>query len=220
MSHLFSNYWEFQETRKKFGTISRPVLRWFPSEEFNDVEKLYFDYLKDCETILDIGAGDERLKKKFLAHGFKGQYLTCDPADNMKHDFKSLEEVSRSGRKFDAIVLLELIEHLPLDVFHQYIPEAVQLLNHSGRFILSTPNAQAINATWAGDYTHIKTYPLGDLWAIFTLLGFDCRPYRVQVTDAKITVVQRFRLFLAKMITHILGVDYATGVILMGRRKL
>lgn len=219
MDSLYSNYWEFLEKRNAFGQIPRPVIRSYPSKELSPLDHLYFDYLGDRKLILDIGAGDAKLRDKFLANGFQGRYLTCDPAKNRKHDFASVEEALASGLKFDAILVLEVIEHLSLGEFNKFVKQVLELLQPNGKIVISTPNAQAINSTWAGDYTHIKTYPLPDLWAIFTLLGFDCKPYRVSITSETLTLRDRIRAFLAKVITNILGVDYAVGVVILGCRR-
>ncbi len=219
-SGLFTNYWEFVKKRNEFRTLKRPVLKWYPSSDLNSFQKEIYQFTQNCSSILDFGAGDLSLKNKFLSAGFQGQYQTCDVSQDFQYDYSSLEEVVQKGKKFDALFILEVIEHLSLAEFERFLPLALSLLNSKGKLVLSTPNAQAINAVWSGDLTHVKSYPLGDLWAIFSLKGFDCKPYRVVWSQGKqMGVRERLKFEAARVITHLLGVDYAVGIALFCEKK-
>ena len=218
MGKIFSNYWEFIAKRKEFGGVKRPVLYWYPpipGEKMNEVERVYFDFIKDVPCLLDFGAGDLSLKKRFEAAGFKGKWLTCDLSKEFNYDFTTIDEVIASGTKVDAVLVLEVIEHMTLPEFEDFVPKLKKILNPNGKIILSTPNATAVNAVWSGDYTHVKTYPLQDLWAIFSLIGFDCIPYRVVWTVARPTLWNWIELQINRVLTHFLGLDYANGVALL-----
>src|SRR5664280_1871098 len=76
------------------------------------VEQAIFNHTKEANRLLDFGAGDNRVKRKFLAASFKGSYETLDVSDTEKHTYSSLSEVTG---KFDAIFCLEVIEHMSLN---------------------------------------------------------------------------------------------------------
>ncbi|MBI3534227.1 MAG: methyltransferase domain-containing protein [Deltaproteobacteria bacterium] len=223
MESLFDNYWEFLKKRTEFSSCTRPVLRWHFSEQLNELEMRYFNFLKNSKLVLDYGAGDQSLKRKFLKNNFIGQYKTCDISKNYQYDFQSLDAVIASGLKFDAVLLLEVIEHMSLQEFAVFLPKLLSILNPKGKLIISTPNAHSINAVWATDFTHVKSYPLPDLWAMLSLRGFKCQPFRVILTNSSNGVIAKIiamiRLFIAKILTNLLGVDYATGVAMLCERQ-
>jgi SAM-dependent methyltransferase len=215
-SKLFTNYWEFIRKRNEFGSIKRPVLRWYPSSDLNQFQYKVFDFVKDSESLLDFGAGDLTLKNKFTKAGYKGQYFTCDVSTDFKYDFSSLEEIISKKKKFDAVLVLEVIEHLSLSEFEKFLPALISLLKPGGKLVISTPNPHSINSVWSTDLTHVKSYPHPDLWALFTLKGFECRPYRVIWTRKKwMGPVEKLKFEVSRVLTHFLGVDYAVGIALM-----
>ncbi|MCM2278854.1 MAG: methyltransferase domain-containing protein [Oligoflexia bacterium] len=219
MEKLFDNYWQFLAKREEFGAVPRPVLRWFRSEGLNPVEQAYFDFLQGSELILDYGAGDMALKRKFGKAGFAGRIETCDLSKDFKYDYGSLAEIEATGRKFDAILVLEVIEHMRLEEFSEFLPRILKLLKPRGKFILSTPNAHSLTGVWSADFTHIKSYPLPDLWAMLSLRGFDCQAYRVIMTPPRLGPRGWLRLQFNRALTNLLGADYATGVTLLCQKR-
>ncbi len=219
MEKLFQNYWKFLQKRDEFGSVPRPVVRWFPGGRLNPIQKKYFDFVADSPTLLDFGAGDLSLKKKFLEAGFRGQYFTCDLADDYQYDFATLDAVVASGKKFDAIMALEVIEHIPLNEFRSFLPKLLGCLAPGGRLVVSTPNAHAITQLWAMDWTHVHSYPLPDLWAMLTLQGFECQAYRVLWTGERMSPGFWLGLQIKKVLTRLLGVDYAPGVALLCKKS-
>ncbi|MBI4403378.1 MAG: class I SAM-dependent methyltransferase [Deltaproteobacteria bacterium] len=208
------------KTRADFGKIPRPVVRWYPSEQFCDIEAIYYSFVKSASQLLDFGAGDLSLKKKFLDAGFQGNYFTCDVSRNYRYDFQSIDEVVNSGRIFDAVIVLEVIEHMTLDAFERFFPKLLSVIAPGGRLILSTSNAMHINGTWAGDITHVKTYPQADLWALLTLKGFNCVPYRIVWLPKHLNPLKYAKYQINRILTHLLGVDYAVGICLLCTKNL
>lgn len=215
----FDDYWAHKRIRATAPPPRKPVLRWWDStgsDRMNDVERMFLTKFGSCRRILDFGAGDNRIKTKFLQQGYRGEFRTFDVSLEFPHDYRSVEEI---GGRFDCIFLLEVIEHLPLPAFYETIDLLVPLLAAEGTLVVSTPNPACIYPMWAGDMTHIQQYPLSDLLAIFMRRGFACESYRVVMTKERVPLTGRFRLFLKKVVTtRILGVDYAEGIIVIARR--
>lgn len=213
---VFDAYWKHRAAKEAAAKLPRPVLRSFEAFAFDETETLYWRNCHSCGRILDIGAGDNRVRRKFLEHGYAGKYETYDVSREFEHDYYSLDDVSGS---YDAILLLEVVEHMPLEQFSALMKRVEEHLSEGGVIVVSTPNPACINSMWAGDMTHVQQYPLNDLLAFFISRGFSCEGYRVLYTSARLGLGERLRLFLKKIIvTKIIGADYADGLIVVARK--
>lgn len=218
MKKIFDNYWKHIETKKMTGNMRRPVLRWFPSEAFNEVENILFRRFKECKRILDIGAGDNTLKKKFIKYGYQGKYETFDVSKEFKQDYYLLEDIKGY---YDGIIVLEVIEHLDLEHFFELFGKIDDMILGGAILAISTPNPACISSMWAMDFTHIQQYPLHDLLAVLINEGYECEAYRVLLgSKERVSLYDRFRYLLKKIITtKILGVDYAEGLLVIAKKK-
>lgn len=213
----FDSYWTLRAARESAASLPRPVLRSFEAPGLDETEALFWGICRTGSSILDIGAGDNRIKRKFFDQGYAGTYKTCDLSTEFHHDFHSIEEITGA---YDRILLLEVIEHLSLEQFYGAVKRVEGLLTKNGTIIVSTPNPACINPMWAGDMTHVQQYPLNDLLAFFMLRGFTCEGYRVVYTRERLSLPEQFRLLLKKvLVTKIIGVDYADGLIVIARRS-
>lgn len=217
-NRVFEGYWRHKEFKERAARLPRPVLACFQTEGLDEIERLYWSKCQLCPRILDIGAGDNRLKRKFPAQGYQGCYDTFDISNEFEHDYYSLDGVRGP---YDAILLLEVIEHMNLSDFYALMERVEGLLTPEGLLIISTPNPACIYPMWAGDMTHVQQYPLNDLLAFFLMRGYECEAYRVVYQGKeRLSLVERFRGFLKKAITtQVLGVDYADGLIVVARRQ-
>ncbi len=214
---IFRGYWAHRATKQQAATLPRPVLRSFETNGLDETEELLLRTCASSRSTLEIGAGDKRVKRKFLEHGYSGSYTTFDVSREFEHDYYSLADISGT---YDSILLLEVIEHMPLDGFYALMERVANLLARDGVVVVSTPNPACINSMWAGDMTHVQQYPLNDLLAFFLLRGFACEAYRVVYTKARLSLLERLRFFLKKVVvTKIIGADYADGSIVIARRS-
>src|ERR1051325_9683190 len=215
---VFGRYWAHKAAKEKAARLPRPVLRSFETDGLDETEELFWRTCELSGSILDIGAGDNRVKRKFLERGYSGSYLTYDLSREFDHDFYALRDINGS---FDAILLLEVIEHMTLEEFYALMERLDGLLAKRGIFIVSTPNPACISSMWAGDMTHVQQYPLNDLLAFFMVRGFSCEAYRVLYSRKRVTLADQFRQFLRKvLVTQVLGADYADGIIVIARRAV
>jgi hypothetical protein len=199
---IFGSYWAHRAAKQKAAALPRPVLRCFETNGLDETEALLLRTCGSSSSILEIGAGDKRVKRKFLEHGYSGSYATFDVSREFEHDYYSLADISGT---YDSILLLEVVANL---------------LARDGVVVVSTPNPACINSMWAGDMTHVQQYPLDDLLAFFLLRGFACEAYRVVYTKAQLSLLERLRFFLKKVIVaKVIGADYADGSIVIARRS-
>jgi len=216
MSH--NTYWKQWQAREEYGKIRKSIKRlgtYVSSTELVDTEKVILSSISPQKTVLDVGAGSCMLKDKLIKAGFKGVYKTMDINREFSHDFYSLEEISG---KYDAILILEVIEHIRFDEFNAMINELETHLSDKGSFIISTPNAYHINQVWRADMTHIQAYPLHDLYTYFTVRGYNCEPFWVDFLWQKNTIYTILRRLIYRIWCKCLMVESAEGVLLVAKK--
>jgi len=211
----YSSYWRRLELRKQAGVARARKLRWYPDAGLNGVEREIFRAIRHARRVLDFGAGDLTLKRKFRAAGFSGEYLTLDISPEHRHDFRDLSEVDSV---VDAILCLEVIEHMDLAAFQPLMRRFSALLAPGGQVVLSTPNPACIISMWAKDAGHIQQYPLHDLVTHFVADGFSVSAYRVIYGPPVRSLHRAARYFAQRVLCNILAVDYAEGLMVIARK--
>src|SRR5437868_2317768 len=104
----YRNYWQ----RKQLLSTSCPhfsVVHWWESKSLCEVDRIILEAVRDKLNLLDVGAGDLRVKNKLLRAGYQGNYETQDPGYEYEYDYKDLSDVQKS---YDAILCLDVLEHL------------------------------------------------------------------------------------------------------------
>lgn len=216
-SSFFDGYWRRFQFREQAHNYRAKCLRWYWCKGLNPVERLLFDKLRNTHRILDFGAGDLRLKKKFVEGGYRGRYETLEADHDIASDYRDIGEVS--GR-FGAILCLEVIEHLPLESFQDLMGKFAEILEPGGILVVSTPNPLCIVPMWFRDASHIQQYPLHDLIAYFLSTGFTVEPYRVRLTTRQPGPWRRFRLIVQRAMCYFLAVDYADGLLILATKSI
>ncbi len=147
-------------------------------------------------SILEIGAGS----RKFLEN-FDGIYRTMDTDPTTEQDFYSFESITG---KYDGVVMREVAEHIPREVFYQYLGKIFDCLNPGGVLVLSTPNP--VSAQFWTDYTHISPWPIWDMCCILSTFGFtNISAHRIIWPSRWLWLKQIYREIHARLITC----DYA-----------
>ena len=68
----FEQYWSLRSAKEQVSQLPRPVLRSFTTAHLDDTEALFFNVASGVSRLLDVGAGDNRIKQKFIQHGYMG----------------------------------------------------------------------------------------------------------------------------------------------------
>jgi SAM-dependent methyltransferase len=213
----YRDYWaRYQERNKLNVALRAPCVSSSQDDELNEIQRIIFERTKNVSRILDFGAGDNRVKRKFLQAGFGGSYETLDFADSSDHNYSSLSEVKG---KFDAILCLEVIEHMPLNDYVDLMDQFGTLLNPGGFIVIGTPNALCVVPMWSLDTGHIQQYPMADLAADLVVRGFDVEAFRVWHGPWPRGIRKRLRLFLMRVLCYLLTVDYAHGIVVIGKKR-
>jgi len=117
-------------------------------------------YLDKKSEILDLGAGEGEFSRRLVEKDFKA--MPVDGFDiyyrnpqipliiaNLDGAFAST--VSPSGKQFDAIVAIEIIEHLENP--YLFLRECAQLLKPNGLLFVTSPNVESITSRVIFIYT-------------------------------------------------------------------
>ncbi len=182
-----------------------------------EIEQVYFEAIRGAPALLDVGAGDLRIMRKFQRAGFRGEYHTQDVGTEGTYTYRDLDEVQR---RYGAILCLDVIEHLPLREGLAMVLKMISLLEPGGALVIQTPNAAYIPEARSWDMTHLHTYNAGDLWAYLKCEGLDAEIYRVALRDRNPGPVVSARLAITDYVKRrILGCDYANNVAAIARKR-
>jgi SAM-dependent methyltransferase len=212
----YRNYWARHQARDvMYQTLRAPCLSCENSERLNEMERAIFDRTRNATRLLDFGAGDKRLKGKFQAAGFKGLYETLDMSAEDEHEYSL---ISQATGPFDAILCLEVIEHMSLNDYVDLMDEFGKLIAPGGVLVIGTPNPLCVVPMWAGDPGHVQQYPLADLGADFVVRGYEVNAFRVRY-GAWPRGLPWLRFMAMRALCYLLSVDYAQGLVVIGKKK-
>jgi len=213
----YRNYWARHQARDViYKTLRARCLSCEDRPQLNEMEQAIFDHTEQAGRLLDYGAGDKKLKRKFLSAGFKGRYETLDMSAEDEHEYSSISKVTG---QFDAILCLEVIEHMSLNDYVDLMDEFGKLLSPGGTLIIGTPNPLCVVPMWAGDPGHVQQYPLADLAADFVVRGYSVEAFRVRY-GAWPRGIPWLRFFAMRVLCYLLSVDYAHGIVMIGKKKM
>lgn len=216
MDFIYFKYWE----RKNILASKKPhfsTLKWWHSEDLCEVEQVILSKVESCNAILDVGAGDLRVKRKIQNAGFNGEYHTQDIGEEFVYTYKDLDQIDRT---YSVILCLDVIEHLPVFQGLELIHTLSNLLVTNGVLIIQTPNARCIRNPLISDMTHLHCYNLSDLWAYLTCMNFDVEGFRVCFEPDKLKFPDNIISLISKYsITRFLGLDYSDNIIVFATKN-
>jgi 2-polyprenyl-3-methyl-5-hydroxy-6-metoxy-1,4-benzoquinol methylase len=95
-----------------------------------------------------------------------------------------LATMAGAGAQFDALVMGELIEHVPYPALEAFISSAARVLSQGGRILLTTPNPHYLFLRWRGGSVlggaHVSVHCPATLTEVLNHRGF--RVVRVEGT--------------------------------------
>ncbi len=104
---------------------------------------------KKFNTLADIGTGDGRLVRELskafpekIIEGidYSDQAISLAKALNTQLSFKQADITKLKDDKFDLITLIEVFEHIPMELCHDFVFGLKNLLTDDGRILLTVPH--------------------------------------------------------------------------------
>jgi SAM-dependent methyltransferase len=215
LSNIADVYWRLVEVRAQFP--GAPLIRISPdwrekATPSGPAARLFVEHLAGAETVLDVGAGDRYWADVLRRLGIDAEYRSADLETRHDHDYGDFLGVED---RVDAVLMLELIEHLPLEVGLRFIEHAVELLNPGGVLVVGTPNAHHPHWVWSSCMTHVRPWPAQDLWATCRVAGLtDVAIYRQMLVTRRRQTILPLQLAMSKL----LGIDAAQGLMLFAHK--
>jgi len=189
----YPQIWDVPLWRKRFGLVS--------------------SHMKKAAKILDVGADKREWESRFKAHDPDCSYSSMDINRSQNHDFYDLEAITG---EYDLILLLEVIEHIPLEKGEHMLRTLYQRLAPGGVIVLTTPNIWR-PSQYLRDATHVQPYAYDELGGLLTYCQFDLigiwRLWNSHVLD-------RFtRLTVGKYLHRYVGVDFAKTLMAVAKKN-
>lgn len=145
-------------------------------------------------SVLDFGCGPGYIFDHMKARGVKWQYTGVDSSpesistlleNNEGHEifegcYASTKDII--DKKFDLIIMIEVIEHLTDDVIESIFEELKPLLKSDGRIVLTTPNNEDLMkstrycpncSTTFHEWQHIRSWNEQSLSNFMNKMGFE-----------------------------------------------
>jgi len=214
-SAVQEHYWEILGHRAAFVRppveLSRAVWREDPRP--GDVwARLVGGAVSGARTVLDVGAGSGEWRAILPRIGVDAAYASCDVETRHHHDHSDFLALDTC---FDAVLMLDLLEHLDAETGLRFLAQAARLTAPTGALVLSTPNPGHPTSYQASDFTHVRPWPAADLYGACRVCGFaDVRVHRIQHV---VSPVRRALVPVQQALARVLGVDPADHLIVVAR---
>ncbi len=146
------------------------------------IETTYEFLPKRVRRVLDIGAGYgyvEKLLSKNTNIEIFGNDISPNAIKNLKKRFKgkfkleSLYEMKYKSEFFDAIFLLEVLEHVPPSKTFGLLADIKRMLKKSGYLILSVPMNEGLEEMIDNPNGHVRMYTHDLIKAELEIAGYD-----------------------------------------------
>ena len=169
-------------------------------------------YLKDGESVLEVGAFNRDLGEKMKRYFPRTLYRSMDIDPAYPHDYSSFEEI---GEKFDMVLLFEVIEHLGLEEGRAMVKKVHHVLKPGGRVVLTTPNVFTPGRYWT-DATHLTPYHYEELGGLLLGEEFElveiCRLFNASFLEYVVKV------YLFSALFSFLGIDYTKSILVVAQK--
>jgi len=169
-------------------------------------------YLKDGESVLEIGAHDRKLGDRIKKHFPHVLYKSLDIDPSYSHDYTSIDEVKE---EFNMVLFFELIEHLDRGAGREMVARIFEILKPGGRVILTTPNIYTPGQYWK-DVSHLTPYHYEELGGLFLSQQFESIDLFRYFNAPFLQYVMKVYLF--SPVFRFLGIDFTKSILLMAKK--
>lgn len=144
----------------------------------------YLDIPRESK-ILDVGCGFGYSLFALKELGFtniQGFEVSTEQAQqcvkngfNVATEQDSIQWLNSRENEFDVILLLDVLEHVPVDLQIDFLRAIYKALKKSGKLVISVPNSSSIlSSRWKyNDYTHYSSFTEHSLYFVLKNAGFN-----------------------------------------------
>ncbi len=211
---VYLNYWKRKQLSRQ-PPIFDVRRHWWDTDDLSDAEEVIFSAIKNARHVLDVGAGDMRFMRLIRQRGFTGAYDTQDIGAEYPYTYSDLSEVDRT---YDAVICLDVLEHLDLQSGIAFLHRLLSLVNARGSLAIQTPNANYHRHPLSWDMTHIHVYNPVDLWTYLTALGTETVVYRVMFGHPPFGIKRRLHERLRAWLASELHLDHCANLVAIVRK--
>ena len=169
-------------------------------------------YLRDGESVLEIGAHDRTLGDRIKRHLPHVLYRSLDIDPSYRHDYTSIDEVRE---EFNMVLLFELIEHLDRESGREMVARIFEILKPGGWVILTTPNTYTPGQYWK-DVSHLTPYHYEELGGLFLSQQFELVDLFRYFNAPFLQYVMKVYLF--SPVFRFLGIDFTKSILVVARK--
>jgi SAM-dependent methyltransferase len=191
-----------REAAARFGPIfSLPIIK--------RVRDVLLDCVRDHARVLEVGAGDRRMRRLLAERRAGIEYRSLDIDAQGEHDYRSFAEVD--GR-FDCVFAFEVVEHVAFDELPAWLRSLSDALAPGGKLLLSTPNTYYPPA-YLRDASHRTPLCYDELAGLVRAAGFEVsRIVRVYHDPVHRALLRRYAF---GWLFRLIGIDFARQIVLV-----
>lgn len=176
------------------------------------VRDVLVSIVRDRFEVLEVGAGDRRMKELLSQKRSGVDYRSMDIDPRGEHDYHTLDDIDRA---FDCIFSFEVAEHIAFDDLATWFAKLTTLLKPSGYLALSTPNTFYPPA-YLRDASHRTPLCYDELGGMLEASGL--RVTRI-VRIYNDPVWRRFvRRWLFGWLFRLIGIDFARQIVVVAQK--
>lgn len=185
--------------------------------------KIVSSFIPDsAKKVLDIGAGagfiEELIFKRENIEIYAND-ISSNAIRNLEQRFKgnftvkSIYKMNYSGNFFDAILSLEVLEHIPPHKIMSVLSNIRKILKKKGILILSIPTNEGLEYMKNNPNGHVRCYTIPLIKAELEMMGFEI---------FKVRTLMAFKnyYFIKKVLTKILINRWKPNVIVIKAKKI
>jgi hypothetical protein len=177
------------------------------------VRDVLLDVVRDENEVLEVGAGDCRMRDVVAKKRRSVSYRSMDIDPRSDHDYHRLEDVDRT---FDCVFGFEVVEHLAHDELSDWLTRLKDLLKPLGHLVLSTPNTFYPPA-YLRDASHRTPLCYDELGGMLEASGLRVtRIVRIYNDPVWRMVARRF---LFGWLFPLIGIDFARQIVVVAQKQ-
>jgi hypothetical protein len=199
-------YFFRREVAARFGRVfDLPLAR--------RVREVLIDVVRDEDEVLEVGAGDRRMRDLLAKKRPRATYRSLDIDPRGEHDYRTLHEIDRA---FDCIFAFEVAEHIEAEALSGWVVQLKDLLKPAGHLVLSTPNTFYPPA-YLRDASHRTPLCYDELGGLLEAAGLRVtRIVRIYNDPVWRMIARRF---LFGWLFRLIGIDFARQIIVVAQKS-